>query len=66
MGYLTEGNIIEKLLQLKEYYKTVRKNANYRSGEMDDCDNCKADHYLEARLDTIDKCIQVIKECDHK
>ena len=66
MGDSTENSIIEKLLQLKEHYKKVRKNTYCRRIEMDDCDSCRADHYLEARLDTVDKCIQLLKESGYR
>ncbi len=62
MGDSIENSIIEKLLRLKEYYKEVRKNTYCRKTETDDCDICRADHYLEARLDTVDKCIQILEE----
>lgn len=62
MGDSTDNNIIEKLLQLKDHYKEVRKNTYCRRTEMDDCDSCRADHYLKARLDTVDKCIQLFRE----
>ena len=63
MNNPTESNIIEKLLQLKEHYKEVRKNTYCRKTEMDDCDSCRADHYLEARLSTVDECIKLLIEC---
>lgn len=63
MGDSTENNIIEKLLQLKEHYKEVRKNTYCRRTETSDCDSCRADYYLEARLSTVDKCISILKEC---
>lgn len=62
----TENSIIEKLLQLKEHYKEVRKNTYCRRTEANDCDSCKADHYLEARLDTIDECIQLLREFGYR
>ena len=52
--------IIEKLEIQKDYYKTIRKNTYCRRTEMDDCDSCRADHYLDARLKTIDDCIEIL------
>ena len=54
--------IIEKLESQKEYYKTIRKNTYCRRTEMDDCDSCKANHYLEARLSAIDDAIEIVKQ----
>lgn len=52
MGNSTGNTIIEKLLQLKEHYKDARTYC--KRTEIDDCGSCRAGHYLEARLDTID------------
>ena len=54
--------IIEKLEIQKDYYKTIRKNTYCRRTEMDDCDSCRADHYLEARLSAIDDAIEIVKQ----
>ena len=54
--------IIEKLEMQKDYYKTIRKNTYCRRTEMDDCDSCRADHYLEARLSAIDDAIEIVKQ----
>ena len=54
--------IIEKLEMQKDYYKTIRKNTYCRRTEMDDCDSCRADHYLEARLSAIDEAIEIVKQ----
>ena len=54
--------IIEKLKIQKDYYKTIRKNTYCRRTEMDDCDSCRADHYLEARLSAIDDAIEIVKQ----
>ena len=54
--------IIEKLESQKEYYKTIRKNTYCRRTEMDDCDSCRANHYLEARLSAIDDAIEIVKQ----
>lgn len=66
MGDSTEKSIIEKLLQLKEHYKEVRKNTYCRRTEMNDCDSCRADNYLEGRLDAVDKCIQLLRESGYR
>lgn len=64
MGNSTGNTIIEKLLQLKEHYKDARTYC--KRTEIDDCDSCRAGHYLEARLDTLDECIQLVRESGHK
>lgn len=51
---------IDELQKLKDLYKEIRKNTYCRRTEMDDCDSCKADHYLEARLSTVDDCIKIL------
>ena len=53
--------VVEQLELLKENYRNVRKNTYCRSTETDDCDSCRADHYLEARLGTIDRVIKIVK-----
>lgn len=55
------NKLIEKLEEQKEAYKNVRKNTYCRRTEMNDCDSCKADHYLEAKLEAIDDVIEIIK-----
>ena len=55
------GNVVEQLESLKENYRKVRENTYCRSTETDDCDRCRADHYLEARLSTIDRVIEIVK-----
>ena len=55
------GNVVEQLESLKENYRKVRENTYCRSTETDDCDSCRADHYLEARLSTIDRVIEIMK-----
>ena len=49
--------VVEQLESLKENYRKARENTYCRSTETDDCDSCRADHYLEARLSTIDRVI---------
>lgn len=55
------GNVVEQLESLKENYRKARENTYCRSTETDDCDSCRADHYLEARLSTIDRVINIVK-----
>ena len=55
------GKVIEQLESLKENYRKVRENTYCRSTETDDCDSCRADHYLDARLSTIDRVIEIMK-----
>ena len=53
--------VLEQLEELKENYRKVRKSTYCRSTETDDCDSCRADHYLEARLSTVDRVIGIVK-----
>ena len=53
--------VVEQLESLKENYRKARENTYCRSTETDDCDSCRADHYLEARLSTIDRVINIVK-----
>lgn len=53
--------VVEQLEALKENYRKTRENTYCRSTETDDCDSCRADHYLEARLGTIDRVIDIVK-----
>ena len=54
-------NVVEQLESLKENYRKARENTYCRSTETDDCDSCRADHYLDARLSTIDRVIEIVK-----
>ena len=54
-------NVVEQLKALKENYRKTRENTYCRSTETDDCDSCRADHYLDARLSTIDRVINIVK-----
>ena len=55
------GKVVEQLEALKENYRKKRENTYCRSTETDDCDSCRADHYLEARISTIDRVIEIVK-----
>ena len=52
---------IEQLEKLKKNYMKARDRTYCRSTETDDCDSCRADHYLEARLSAIDRAIEIVK-----
>lgn len=54
--------LIEQLEEQKTKYRDIRKNTYCRRTEMDDCDSCRADHYLDARLEGISKSIEIINE----
>lgn len=58
--------IINKLEEQKEYYKDIRKNTYCRVTETDNCDSCRADHYLDARLETINSAIEIVKQAAEK
>ena len=53
--------VIEQLEKLKKNYMKARDRTYCRSTETDDCDSCRADHYLEARLSAIDRAIEIMK-----
>ena len=53
--------VVEQLEELKENYRKIRENTYCRSTETDDCDSCRADHYLDARLSMIDRVINIVK-----
>ena len=55
-------NIINKLEEQKAYYKDIRKNTHCRVTETSECDSCRADHYLDARLETINSAIEIVKQ----
>ena len=61
--------IINKLEEQKEYYKDIRKNTHCRVTETSECDSCRADHYLDARLRCVDDIIEIVTqaaaECKH-
>ena len=54
--------IINKLEEQKEYYKDIRKNTHCRVTETSECDSCRADHYLDARLRCVDDIIEIVKQ----
>ncbi len=54
--------IIERLEELKTNYKTIRSNTHCRRTETNDCDSCRADHYLDARLSTIKGAIEIVNQ----
>ena len=57
---------VEKLIgrfeEEKEFYRKIRKNTHCRRTEMDDCDSCRADHYLNARLNCVDNLISIVNQ----
>lgn len=54
--------LIERLEEQKTKYREIRKNTYCRRTEMDDCDYCRADHYLDARLEGINKAKEIANE----
>ena len=56
--------IIKELERQKEIYKQRRKNTYCHVSEMDDCDSCRADHYLDARLDSMEDAIDIVMKVD--
>lgn len=59
---MNKGELIIKVNNLKADYKQRRENMTFFRREMDDCDRCRADHYLEAKLDAIDDVLKIISE----
>lgn len=55
------GKVVKQLEELKEAYRKKREHTRCISTETDDCDSCRADHYLEARIGTIDRVIEIVK-----
>ena len=53
--------VVEQLEESKETYRKKRDNTRCRSTETDDCDRCRADHYLVARTNTIGRAIEIAK-----
>jgi len=68
------GKLIGRLEEQKTIYREIRKNTYCRRSEMDDCDSCRADHYLDARLEGINKAKEIVsqlaeeykEECEYK
>ena len=56
-----QDKVVEQLKELKEAYRKKREHTRCRLTETDDCDRCRSDHYLEARISTIDKVIDIVK-----
>jgi len=54
--------LIGRLEEQKTIYREIRKNTYCRRTEMDDCDSCRADHYLDARLEGINKAKAIVNE----
>ena len=62
------GKLIGRFEEQKTRYREIRKNTYCRRTEMDDCDSCRADHYLDARLEGINKAKEIVNELakEHK
>lgn len=58
--------IIKELEKQKEIYKERRANTYCKRSEMDDCDSCRADHYLEARLEATENAINIAMRVDNQ
>ena len=54
--------LISRLEEQKTKYREIRKNTYCRRTEMDDCDSCRADHYLDARLEGINKAKEIVNK----
>ena len=54
--------LIERLEEEKEQYKRARGNTHCVITETSECDSCRADHYLYARLRCIDRTIEIVNQ----
>ena len=54
--------LIGRLEEQKTRYREIRKNTYCRRTEMDDCDSCRADHYLDARIEGINKAKEIANQ----
>lgn len=58
---------IKKCFEEKaETYKNIRRGTYCRRTETDDCDSCRADHYLDARLSTIKDLIEIVNQVEEE
>ena len=61
MTKVEKEEIIVELQAQKERYKKIRENTHCIVTETSDCDRCVADHLLEARLETVNDIIGIIR-----
>ena len=54
--------LIGRLEEQKEKYKEIRNNTHCIITETSECDSCRADHYLKARLKCIDRTIEIVNQ----
>ena len=54
--------LIGRLEEQKEQYKRARENTHCVITETSECDSCKADHYLYARLRCTDRTIEIVNQ----
>lgn len=54
--------LIEQLEELQEKYKGIRANTHCVVTETSECDSCKADNYLYARLRSVDEVIKIVNQ----
>ena len=57
---MNKDELVIKVNNLKADYKQRRENMTFFRREMDDCDRCRADHILEAKLDVIDDVLAIL------
>ena len=57
---MNKDELVIKVNNLKTDYKQRRENMTFFRREMDDCDRCRADHILEAKLDVIDDVLAIL------
>lgn len=54
--------LIERLEKLQEKYKGIRANTHCVVTETSECDSCKSDNYLYARLRSVDEVIKIVNQ----
>lgn len=54
--------VVAELEEQKVRYKNIRNNTHCIITETSECDSCRADHYLDARLNCVDKAIEIVRK----
>ena len=54
--------IVAELEEQKVRYKNIRNNTHCIITETSECDSCRADHYLDARLNCVDRAISIVRK----
>jgi hypothetical protein len=54
--------VVAELEEQKVRYKNIRNNTHCIITETSECDSCRADHYLDARLNCVDRAIEIVRK----